>query len=175
MPLKDYHDLVKQLRVRNPSLTLQQAREMAKKLRTIKAIPTAPPIIADTPTIKSPIYQVPPVIHNLGTAKEKEQLEPVIPVPELVKSVVPIVPVPVPPFKPIPTSVELNRPDFKIDEIVHDLRSGSGLMHFRNVMYAHLQGRGTIVEDGMDGRNHVCHIEVDGFRIPPDPDDYFKY
>jgi hypothetical protein len=108
------------------------------------------PISVDATLVTVPIYRVPDVVHNVDIPKETE----------LSKAVAP---------------VEIKKPDFDMDKVIHDLRSGAGFMQFKSALYANLQGRGTIVIDGMDGRNHLCHIEVDGFRIPPEPDDYFKY
>ena len=109
------------------------------------AAPVVSPVVANAQPIKT-TYSVPPAIH---ADKTKEKASPAVP--------------------------NKSKHDFDIDAVVNQVRSGAGLMHIRSAMYDHLQGRGALIEDGMSGVCHICHIEVDGFRIPADKNDFFKY
>ena len=70
------------------------------------------------------------------------------------------------------------KPDFAFDteEITRKIRERSGKAHIEDVMMRSFVGLSpTLVVDGKDGVNTLCHIEVKGFRIPENPGDHFKY
>ena len=130
-------------------LIKKQAQANKAKEQSKPITPVVSNFVTDEDAKSKPVFQVPNVIHNQDTVKTKEKTSSAVP--------------------------KTKKPDFDIEEVTSQIRSGAGLMHIKSAMYAYLQGRGNIVVDRMEGIIHVCHVEVDGWRIPADKDDFFKY
>jgi len=76
----------------------------------------------------------------------------------------------------IPIPEEIGIPDFDIVEIEKAARSGAGIMHLKCIVCNQLKGRDAVlVMDKKEGVHTTCHIEVQGFRIPADPNEFFRY